>query len=447
MATRYRSLFRTAVRIGAVVVGAVVVPVVDGVATSTYKLARMDYPAVPIVEGLPTVRARHPEKPVVAIIASNRATEVTDFLPPYQMLAASGSFNVYVVTPERAPATMHSGMMRPAGLSIVPDYSFGEYDLAVARTPDLIVIPYLPGFTPEGDASTLAWIRKHVGPETRLLSVCAGVEILAATGLLDGHRATGNLGGVSRYRKTYPRVQWQEGLRYVEDGRLTTSARLNAGIDATLAVIDRMAGREAALRAVRETRYAHTNFLDEPHHDDPGIDVRSAAAAVLLNPRSSAVGVKLDAGVDEVALAAILEFTGASFSRTSAFVDGDAPVRSRFGLTLLPVVTYADAARLDRVTVPREGEFGYDVVTRDLARRDGELHAVTAARNLNYIPDHLDFQPSAWNWGWWRLLTDALIGAVVVWSLVVYRKRRRASTRRLTPNVSAAVPVRMRLRS
>jgi transcriptional regulator GlxA family with amidase domain len=223
MARQNRSAFRKALGIGAVIGAALVVPIVDGAATSTYKLARMDQPATPIVDGQPVVKTRQPGKPVAVIIASNRATEITDFLPPYQMLAAGGAFNVFVATPERAPATMHSGMMRPTGLSIVPDYSFAEYDAAVAYSPDLIVIPYLPGFAPDRDASTLAWIRKYAGPETRLLSVCAGAEILAATGLLDGHRATANLGSVSRYMRTYPRVQWQEGMRYVEDGRVMTS--------------------------------------------------------------------------------------------------------------------------------------------------------------------------------------------------------------------------------
>ena len=156
MARPYRSTFRKTLGIGAVIGSALLVPIVDGVATTAYKLARMDQPAPPIVEGESIIETRQTGTPVAVIIASNRATEVTDFLPPYQMLSASGAFNVYVATPERAPATMHTGMMRPAGLSVRPDYSFAEYDAAVTRSPDLIVVPYLPGFTPERDASTLA---------------------------------------------------------------------------------------------------------------------------------------------------------------------------------------------------------------------------------------------------------------------------------------------------
>ena len=97
-------------------------------------------------EPLPPAPAHDPAKRTAVIVAGNAATEVSDLLGPYEALAASGRFNVYVVAPERrlAPLLPVPVPHCCATVDLVPHYSFAEYDRAVGVAPDLIVVPYIP---------------------------------------------------------------------------------------------------------------------------------------------------------------------------------------------------------------------------------------------------------------------------------------------------------------
>jgi transcriptional regulator GlxA family with amidase domain len=59
----------------------------------------------------------------------------------------------------------------------------------------------------------LQWIRAHAGPQTTILSICAGSRVLVETGLLDGHAATGAAIDLAGFRQRYPEVRWQAGVR------------------------------------------------------------------------------------------------------------------------------------------------------------------------------------------------------------------------------------------
>ena len=101
--------------------------------------------------------------------------------------------------PSRRASSRRIGSSRlPAfyapSIDFIPDLSFENYERLVDRTPDLVVVPYLLAWKRE-DAAVIPWIRAHVGPHTVLMSICAGAEIVAATGMFDGHRRrrmTGN---------------------------------------------------------------------------------------------------------------------------------------------------------------------------------------------------------------------------------------------------------------
>jgi AraC family transcriptional regulator, transcriptional activator FtrA len=112
----------------------------------------------------------------------------------------------------------------------------------------------LPGWRdpaePPHDA-LLAAIRRAHGRGARVMSICSGVFVLAATGLLDGHRATTHWRYSERLAQMFPRIDVQPDVLYIDNGSLLTSAGSAAGIDLGLHLIRRDYGAQVANQVAR----------------------------------------------------------------------------------------------------------------------------------------------------------------------------------------------------
>ena len=72
--------------------------------------------------------------------------------------------------------------------------------------------------------AVLAALRRAHDRGARLVSICSGAFVLAATGLLDGKRATTHWRYAARFARRFPRVQLVPDVLYVDEGQLLTSA-------------------------------------------------------------------------------------------------------------------------------------------------------------------------------------------------------------------------------
>ncbi|CAM0137830.1 hypothetical protein VKS41_001044 [Umbelopsis sp. WA50703] len=77
-----------------------------------------------------------------------------------------------------------------------------------------------------------------------IITVCNGAPILAATGLLDGHRATTNKWFYEYITQLRPQVNWVPKARWVHDGRYWTSSGVTAGMDVAAAYIREVFGEK-----------------------------------------------------------------------------------------------------------------------------------------------------------------------------------------------------------
>ncbi|MFC7533994.1 GlxA family transcriptional regulator [Actinoplanes sp. GCM10030250] len=94
-------------------------------------------------------------------------------------------------------------------------------------------------------------LRKAAAGGTRLASLCAGAFVLAATGLLDGLRATTHWVAAPALAERWPAVEVDPQVLYVDNGQFLTSAGAAAGLDLCLHLIRRDHGSAVAADAAR----------------------------------------------------------------------------------------------------------------------------------------------------------------------------------------------------
>jgi len=92
----------------------------------------------------------------------------------------------------------------------------------------------------------LAWLRRAHPRSRRLASVCSGAFVLAATGVLDGKRATTHWSALDQLAKFRPAVNVDRSAIFVRDGSVWTSAGVSTGIDMALAMVEEDVGRRVA---------------------------------------------------------------------------------------------------------------------------------------------------------------------------------------------------------
>ena len=128
------------------------------------------------------------------------------------------------------------------GVQVVP-----EHGLEALRGADLVAVPAtrLREYSPE----TLQALRDAASAGATLLTVCSGVFVLGAAGLLDGRRCTAHWMSVDELRAAYPKALVDPDVLFVDDGNLVTSAGTAAGIDAALHLVRREVG-SAAVNAI-----------------------------------------------------------------------------------------------------------------------------------------------------------------------------------------------------
>ncbi|WP_330300271.1 GlxA family transcriptional regulator [Streptomyces sp. NBC_00503] len=94
-------------------------------------------------------------------------------------------------------------------------------------------------------------LRAAAANGTRIASICAGTFPLAATGLLDGLRATTHWAAADLLAATHPDIEVDPDVLYVDNGQILTSAGAAAGLDLCLHMIRRDYGSAVAADAAR----------------------------------------------------------------------------------------------------------------------------------------------------------------------------------------------------
>jgi transcriptional regulator GlxA family with amidase domain len=115
----------------------------------------------------------------------------------------------------------------------------------------IVVIPGVEDVSRPVSKPVLAAIRKAWANGARIASICSGAFVLAATGLLDGRRATTHWAGADELAKRFPAIDVDPNVLFVDEGRIVTSAGAAAGLDMCLHLVRRDYGQASAAHAAR----------------------------------------------------------------------------------------------------------------------------------------------------------------------------------------------------
>ena len=277
---------------------------------------------------------------------ASATTEIFDFLIPYELLAMTEAYNVYAVAPDKEVKSLSGA------LEVIPHYTYEELDELLGKSPDMIVVPYIPIVDKESYQPVREYIQKHA--ETSIISICGGALNVAEAGLLEGKRATSHWQIMTPLEKNFPNTTWRSDQRYVADGNIITSGGQTGGFDAVLYAISQDLGVEVADRVAEEAKYPTYYFVKNPTVDPFSMDFKYATYVTnyAYQWNKTKTGVLLYNGMEEMALSSIFD-TYADTGTTNIFTisNSDQPILTKHGLNLVARYQSSAAPAIDRMFI------------------------------------------------------------------------------------------------
>ena len=168
----------------------------------------------------------------IAILIFDNYTAL-DLVGPYEVLNKLPNSKIQLVGLEKKEYS------DTYGLKISADYSMDEISQA-----DILLIP--GGFGIDkllNNQEIIEWIQQIDRSTKWTVSVCSGSLLLAQAGLLNGKSCTTHWRRKEQLRNYDVTVKNE---RYVQDGKIITSAGVSAGIDMAIYLVSKIAGDQTA---------------------------------------------------------------------------------------------------------------------------------------------------------------------------------------------------------
>jgi transcriptional regulator GlxA family with amidase domain len=168
----------------------------------------------------------------IIILLYDRFTAL-DAIGPYEVLSRLPGAKIYFTGYEQRK------YKDTYGLELKADYSINEISEA-----EILLIP--GGFGIDNflkNREIIDWVRKIDRTTSWTVAVCSGSLLLAEAGILDGKNCT------THWRRKEQLRQYNVHIkddRFVQDGKIITSAGVSAGIDMALYLVSKVAGDDAA---------------------------------------------------------------------------------------------------------------------------------------------------------------------------------------------------------
>ncbi|NIF35030.1 transcriptional regulator FtrA [Enterobacter sp. Tr-810] len=257
-----------------------------------------------------------------------------------------------------AVAAVDEGELRATGgIRILADG-----DLRLLEHADLIVVPGWRGIDSPVPEALCDALRQASARGCQVMSICSGVFVLAAAGLLDGRRATTHWRYIETLKTRFPDIDVIEDVLYQDEGDILTSAGSAAGIDLCLHVVRRDFGMEAANRVARR-------LVIPPHRD--GSQTQQLSRPVAQLRESQRFGQLFDFLHQHLAqphsvdsLSRRVGMSQRTFLRRFKDATGTTPTRWLLNERLLRAKDYLENSRLSIDSIAEQTGFGQAATLR-----------------------------------------------------------------------------------
>ncbi len=219
-------------------------------------------------------------------------------------------------------------------LKVRADKTAAAFDAAAPDGADIVIVPAMMN---HDDPKLAAWVRKQYDKGATVVSICEGARITARAGLLDGKSATTHWSAMDELAKAYPKTKWRRDRRYIQDGRVISTAGVTASIPLSLALVEAMAGHDAALATAlrvgaKDWGTAHSSADFVLSHGDLALGIWNYVAFW----RHQALELPVWEGVDEIALALEADAWSRTYRTSVVSTSKSGEVRSLRGLRIVP---------------------------------------------------------------------------------------------------------------
>lgn len=319
------------------------------------------------------------QRPLVAVVGLNDATETTDYLMPIGILRRAGVAEVVMLSTGQGPVKLF-----PA-LTVQADATLAQFDARHPAGADYVIVPAM---SRDDDPAVLAWLLEQSRKGAIILGVCAGAKVVAAAGLLDGKRATTHWYYLQDMLAKHPSIAYVADRRVVADRGVATSTGISASMPMMLILIEAMAGRQKAEAVARDLGLAS---WDIRHASQAFRQTRAFTTTVLGNVLAfwnrERVGVELQPGMDEVSLALAADAWSRTYrSRVVSFAATSQAVETRNKVRVIP-----EAAPADRSSARHMAAFTDQRPAQALDRSLQAIAGRYGARTANVVALQLEY--------------------------------------------------------
>lgn len=177
--------------------------------------------------------------------------EVLDFSGPFEVFTTASR-----VCPDNDPFQVFligetgETIAARAGYSINPSCGFQDHPRL-----DLLMVVGGYHYDEMEKENVLAWIAEQAGQARYVASVCSGTWLLARAGVLTEEKVTTHWMDIESLQESFPQLRVQANARWIDEGRIITSAGISAGIDMSLHLVEKFHSPDLAQKTARQMEY------------------------------------------------------------------------------------------------------------------------------------------------------------------------------------------------